>query len=442
MPALFFDCSSGISGDMTVGALLDAGADADALRAELAKLGLSSEFHVHVSRQSRQMIEGTKFVVHVESEKRDHGHGHVHSHEHGHGHTHSHTIEHTHHHAHEHTHEHGRNHREIRELIGRSALSEFVKTHALGIFQRIAVAEGRIHGRPPEDVGFHEVGAVDSIVDIVAACVCLEQLGCPEVIASYLFDGTGSIRCAHGNFPLPAPATLEILTSIPIRQIDEPYEFITPTGAAILAEFSQGFGPMPLLSVTKIGYGIGTRDLSARPNVLRVVLGERVVQAQDFRGFESDSVIQIETNIDDMTPELLAGLQDTLIAEGALDAFLTPVHMKKSRPGFLLTVVTAPEHAERLTRRILTQTTAFGLRYHRRDRWKLRRDFTPVSTEYGDVVIKRGFLGPEIVQLVPEYESCASAARRQGVPVRVVFAAAYAAARDVVNFGKNPDPRR
>ena len=360
MKVLFLDCFSGISGDMTVGALVDLGVKPSTLEWELSKLDIG-DFHMHFDRQKRQEVEGVKFGIHEgeththgqdephdhghsHDSGHDHGHGHDHHHdeegEHAHGHTHSHAHEHehthehgsgeahshthghehehghghSHEHEHEHEHEHGhahehghehhqhphgqehdhdhgcevhehghghdhahsRTHRQIRELIEHSELSSFVKKHALSIFQRIAVAEGKIHGQPPEDVHFHEVGALDSIADIVCACAGIEALGVEKIFVSSLHDGTGTVSCAHGTFPVPAPATLEILRGIPVGQIDEPHELITPTGAAIAAEFGAAFGPMPQIKTDRIGYGVGTRQLASRPNVLRAVLGTLV----------------------------------------------------------------------------------------------------------------------------------------------------------------------
>jgi len=305
MRVLFLDCSSGISGDMAVGALIDLGVKPSTLEWELSKLNLG-DFHMHFERGQRKNVEGIKFgihegAVHTHAQDEDaHGeHSHAakeecgHSHEHG-EHTHGeHTHEeHTHgehahgEHAHTHAehghahghdeHAHGRTHRQIRELISESGLSPFVKERALSIFQRIAVAEGKIHGVPAEDVGFHEVGALDSIADIVCTCVALESLGVEKVFVSRLHEGHGWVDCAHGRFPVPTPATLEILKGIPLGQIDEPHELITPTGAAIAAEFAISFGLMPSMRIEKIGYGLGSRDLPARPNVLRAVLGELV----------------------------------------------------------------------------------------------------------------------------------------------------------------------
>ena len=322
MKVLFLDCFSGISGDMTVGALVDLGVKPSTLEWELSKLEIG-DFHMHFDRQKRQNVEGVKFGIHegsththAQDEPHDHSHcdhdhdhehhdekepahshEHTHAHEHGEAHEHEHTHahehshehgEHTHEHGHTHDHdhgcevhphhhhEHGRSHRQIRELIEHSELSPFVKKHALSIFQRIAVAEGKIHGQPPEDVEFHEVGALDSIADIISACVGIESLGVEKVFVSTLHDGHGTVECAHGTFPVPTPATLEILQGIPVGQIDEPHELITPTGAAIVAEFGASFGPMPRIKSEKIGYGLGARDLASRPNVLRAVLGTLV----------------------------------------------------------------------------------------------------------------------------------------------------------------------
>lgn len=282
MKVLYLDCFSGISGDMMVGALTDLGVQPSTFEWELSKVELG-DFHMHFERQSRQNVVGIKFGIHE-------GSTHTHDQDEPEEHTHDHACEeHVHgpgchqEHAHEphdhgdephhHEHVHGRSHREIRELIAASTLSDFVKEKSLAIFQRIAVAEGKIHGMTPEDVTFHEVGALDSIADIICACVGIEALGVEEVIVSKLFDGSGWVDCAHGRFPIPSTATLEILSGIPFSQIDEPFEFITPTGAAIVAEFGSGFGTMPELIVEKVGYGVGTRQLESRPNVLRAILG-------------------------------------------------------------------------------------------------------------------------------------------------------------------------
>ncbi len=285
MKTLYLDLISGIAGDMFIAALLDLGVDARRLERELKKIKLEG-YHLHISRQQKASIAGVKFDVHL-AHDHDHGDEHHHEHEHGHehhshGHSHDHHHEHGHHHdedSHSHSHEHSqeekRNFSEIKKLISLSKLSTWVKQKSIAVFQRIADAEGKIHGLPPKEVHFHEVGAVDSIVDIVGAAIALELLGKPRVLASPVVEGTGWIRCAHGRFPVPAPATLAILGArgIGITQCEEPNELVTPTGAAMLAEFVENFGPMQNLAAEKIGFGLGTRDNKTRPNVLRAVLG-------------------------------------------------------------------------------------------------------------------------------------------------------------------------
>ena len=391
MRTLYLDCFSGISGDMTVAAIRDLGVEEDIFQTAIAGLGLPEEFHLHFSRGIRQGIAGWKFDVHA------------------------------HDHSSETPHAHGRSFGEIRGLIEKSRLSDFVKGRSISVFERIAKAEGKIHGMRAEDVNFHEVGAVDSIADIVLVCAGLEALTIDSLMASPLVDGSGTITCNHGQLPVPAPATLEILLGIPVRQVEEPHELITPTGAALLAEFCSSFGPMPEMRIEKIGYGLGTRDSGTRPNVLRAFLGER----REVAAGETDEITQIETNLDDLSPELAAGAMDRLFSAGALDVFFTPVQMKKNRPGFLLTVLSPIDKALELARILLTETTAFGVRMHRAERLKLRREFHERETPYGTVRIKLGFLGDELVQSVPEYSSCLEVAEGAGVSVKDVYVAAW-----------------
>ena len=492
MKVLFLDCFSGISGDMTVGALCDLGVKPSTFEWELAKLEIG-DFHMHFERAKRQNVEGVKFGIHAGSvhthdqdeeadehgqvhahaqargdhdhghehthghgdehaqgHDHDHGHGdehehehehpHAHGHEHAHGdeeaHDHGHAHEHGHEHAHEHGEEHGRSYKEIRELIEASDLSDFVKTHALSIFRRVAVAEAKIHGTSVEDIGFHEVGALDSIADIICACVGIEELGVEKVFVSRLADGHGWVDCAHGRFPIPAMATLEILRGIPVGQIDEPFEFITPTGAAIAAEFGAGFGPMPAIKVEKIGYGLGTRKLPNRPNVLRAVVGEWVVEAAaegGGGGYAADTVTQLETNLDDLSPEVVGALLDRLLAAGALDAFFTPAQMKKNRPGVLLTVLCEPGRVDAMADVIFRETSSFGVRLSEKRRLKLERRIETVQTAHGEIQVKLGFdAAGKLLQVSPEFESCRVAAERTGEPLRAMYEAAsraYAAGR-------------
>ncbi len=441
MKTLFLDIFSGISGDMFLGAMLDLGMPLEHLQRELTKLPVSG-YHLHTSRAKRFQIEGTKFDVHLEH-SHEHSHEHDHAHEderhhshHSHSHSHSHSqnpillqfspTPHT--HEEDHAHEHGRSYAEIRKLISDSALSDWVKAKALAVFHRVAVAEAKIHGQTVEEVHFHEVGAVDSIVDIVGACVALEFFGKPRVLASAIVDGNGWIDCAHGRFPIPAPATLEILSAraVPISQCEEPHELITPTGAALLAEFVESFGPMSGLAPERIGFGVGGRDNKTRPNVLRAILGSSAASAS-ANDWETDTIAVLETNIDDGNPEWLGHLVEKVMAAGALDVCQTPVLMKKNRPGILLTILCEPEKADTFSEWILRNTSAFGVRRTLAERRKLRREFRTVSTTFGAVTIKIGSLNGQILQNAPEYESCKKLAEEKGAPIKTVYEAALAA---------------
>jgi uncharacterized protein (TIGR00299 family) protein len=431
MRILYLDLISGIAGDMFIGALLDLGLDPRELERELKKLKLDG-YHLHVSRQQKSSISGVKFDVHL-AHDHDHGHEHEHHHDHDHDHHHGHVHEHSHDHAHEH--EGQRNFSEIRQLITRSKLSAWVKEKSISVFERIAEAEGKIHGLPPEQVHFHEVGAVDSIVDIVGAAIVLEMLGKPRVLASPVVEGTGWIRCAHGRFPVPAPATLAILGArgIGVTQCEEPHELVTPTGAALLAEFVEKFGAMDDLVAEKIGFGLGTRENKTRPNVLRAVLGgeskpgkrDKAAASPDW---ETDRIAVLETNLDDCPGEMLGAFVETALAAGALDVFHTPIQMKKNRPGVLLTVLCGENDADRFAEMMLRQTTAFGVRKTVAERRKLRREFTEVSTIYGKVTVKIGRLGGKVVQVAPEFESAKKLAAKAGVSVKDIFEAVAGAA--------------
>jgi uncharacterized protein (TIGR00299 family) protein len=413
---LYLDIFSGLSGDMFIGAMLDLGLGLDHPERELAKLPVEG-YHLHASRAKRSQIEGTKFDVHL---------GHHHTHEHGHepGHEHGHEPE------------QGRAYADIRRLIAGSGLSEWVKTKATAVFHRLAVAEGKIHGLPAGQVHFHEVGAVDSIVDIVGACVALEFFGQPRVLASAVIDGTGWVDCAHGRFPIPAPATLEILAArgVPISQCEEPHELITPTGAALLAEFVEMFGPMEGLTPERIGFGLGGRENKTRPNVVRAILGRSA--AATAHDWETDTVAVLETNLDDANPEWLGHFMDQAMAAGALDVCQTPVLMKKNRPGVLLTVLCATAEADKFSEWILRHTSAFGVRRTVAERRKLRREFRAVRTPYGQVSVKIGRLDGRVVQTAPEYESCKKLAAEKNVPLKTVYEAALAA----VTLESGPTP--
>ncbi len=467
MKTLYLDIFSGISGDMFIGALLDLGVDADKLTRELNKLKLDG-YHLHISRQHKASIEGVKFDVHL-THGHDHAHGHGHGHHldhgHAHGHAHGHSQGHGHHHdepppppdldfepdpdhvdyidpEQEHLqHDDSRNFTEIKKLISKSKLSSWVKQKSVAVFQRIAEAEGRIHGMPAAKVHFHEVGAVDSIVDIVGACIALELLGKPRVLASAVIEGVGWVDCEHGRFPIPAPATLAILGArgVGVTQCEEPHELITPTGAALLAEFAESFGAMNGLVAEKIGFGLGTRDNQTRPNVLRAVLGTQSkaqrtkphmkVEKASGLDWESDRVAVLETNLDDFNAEILGHFVETALAAGALDVFHTAVQMKKNRPGVVLTVLCAEPDADKFSEMMLRETSAFGVRRHLCERRKLKREFTEVKTRFGKVVVKLGKLGGKVVQAAPEFESCKKLATKAKVPVKLVYDAATKAIR-------------
>ena len=385
---------------MMVGALADLGISPSAFEWELGKLEIE-DYHLHFARQERRGIAGVKFDVHTDSsacESADLSASDSHSH----------------------SHPHSRSHSEIRELIEQSGLSKFVKTRSLAIFHRIAEAEAKIHAVPIDRVHFDEVGAVDSIVDIVLTCVGIEALEVSHIYVSALVEGNGSIHCAHGEYPVPAPATLEILKGIPLRQITVPFELITPTGAAIVAEFQHQIGPMPPLRTIRVGYGLGTRDISPRPNVLRAILGELEQTA------ETETVVEIQANIDDLSAEILAASQEHLLQAGALDVFFTPVQMKKNRPGTLLTVLCDRAHLDQIQQLIFHETTTFGLRFREASRRVLDRELRSVETELGPIRVKIGRLGDEVVQVSPEYEDCRSIARKISMPLKRVYEIATA----------------
>jgi len=423
MKILYLDLFSGIAGDMFIAALLDLGVDAHKLERELKKLKLDG-YHLHISRRQKSAIAGVKFDVHLARE---------HPHDHGHQH-------HEHEHHHDQAREDSRNFSEIKQLISRSKLSAWVKQKSIAVFQRIAGAEGKIHGLPPDEVHFHEVGAVDSIVDIVGAAIALEMLGKPRVFASPVIEGTGWIGCAHGRFPVPAPATLAILGArgIGLTQCDEPHELVTPTGAALLAEFVESFGSMENLVAEKIGFGLGTRDNKTRPNVLRAILGtQSKVQSPKSKvvtpklDWETDRAAVLETNLDDCAGEILGHFVETALAAGALDVFHTPVQMKKNRPGVLLTVLCAETDADRFSELMLRETTAFGVRKTVAERRKLRREFAQVKTSFGEVTVKIGRLGAKVVQAAPEFESAKKLAVQKKAPVKQIYEAAVQAAKNL-----------
>jgi uncharacterized protein (TIGR00299 family) protein len=422
MKTLYLDLFSGISGDMFIGALIDLGVDSAKLEEELSKLGLD-DYHLHFTRSHKGSIAGVKFDVHLASHHQG-GPGHDA------GHTHHHRQGHAHPHGPKHHHEHERTFSEIKQLIAASRLSAWVKEKSVAVFQRVAAAEGKIHGLPPDQVHFHEVGAVDSIVDIVGGCIGLELLGKPRVLASRVIDGNGWIDCAHGRFPIPTPATMAILGArqVPVTQCNEPNELVTPTGAALIAEFAESFGPMAGLVAEKIGFGLGARENKTRPNVLRAILSNS--EAEGARhDWETDSVTVLESNLDDINAEILGNFVECALTQGALDVFYTPIQMKKNRPGVLLTVLCAEVDADKFSELILRETSSFGVRRYTTERRKLRREMIEVQTPHGNVAVKIGRLGGRVVQAATEFESCKKLATAAKVPLKAVYEAAIAAVK-------------
>ncbi|MDP7010228.1 MAG: nickel pincer cofactor biosynthesis protein LarC [Verrucomicrobiota bacterium] len=424
MKTLYLDIFSGISGDMFLGAMLDLGVEFEALESELQKLKLEG-YTLSANRRQKCAIDGVKFDVHLaDGCQSDHSHSHGHEHSHSHDHSHEHS------HGGDEGHGHSRNFAQISKMIHDSALSDWVKEKSVAVFQRVANAEGKIHGMPPYEVHFHEVGAVDSIVDIVGGCIALELLGKPRVRSGPVIEGTGFIMCAHGRFPIPAPATLNILAErgIAITQCEEPNELITPTGAALIAEFAEDFGPLQNLTPEKVGFGLGTRDCETRPNVLRAVLGKEIKSASG-NDWETDTIAVLETNLDDISSEVLGDFVERALKAGALDVVHTPIQMKKNRPGVQLSVLCAEGDADAFSEMILRETSAFGVRRTLTERRKLRRETKTVTTPHGEVTVKLGKLNGEIVQVAPEYESCRVIAAKADVPLKAVYDAAVSAAR-------------
>ena len=408
---------------MFVGALTDLGVAPSVFEWELTKIPLE-DHHLHFERQQRKGIAGVKFGVHA-------GAVHVHSDHEGpndHGHAHGHED---HHHHRHHDHDAGeqelvptgshRTYRDIVQLINESDLSDFTKKHSLGVFRRLAVAEAKVHGCSIDDVHFHEVGALDSIVDIVLACVGIESLEVAEIHFSQLVDGQGSIHCAHGEYPIPSPATIEILSGLPLSQIAVPFELITPTGAALVAEFQTSVGTLPLIRPIKTGYGLGSRDLPERANVVRAILGEKIATS------DPEHLFEVQATIDDMSPELLGAAIEKIRGAGAVEAFFSSVQMKKSRPGILLTALCLPEQLAEVQEVILRHTSTFGVRYREVARLALERTLVSVTTPYGPLAVKLGILRGEVIQVAPEFEDCRKAAEKAGIPIKTVYDAALQA---------------
>lgn len=397
MKILYYDCFSGVSGDMNLGAMIDLGVPKDYLINELLKLNIAG-YEVEVSEDNRKGITGTKVKVVLDSEERNHNHS-------------------DNHHDHIHNHSEHRNLKDIENIIDTSLLSEEVKALSKKIFLKVAEAEAKIHGKSLMEVHFHEVGAVDSIIDIIGAAICLDYLKVDKVMSASVELGGGFVKCAHGVFPVPAPATAEILKGIPVKLGAVQFETTTPTGAAILAATVEEFTDKKEFVINKVSYGIGHRDTEI-PNVLRVYLGETLEDNLD-KTFEEAYII--ECNIDDMNPEIYEYVMEKLFALGAMDVYLTPIIMKKGRPAVKLSVLCSIGLEESITELILRETTTLGIRKYKTEKTMLKREFYKVKTKYGDITIKSSLLNGDKIKEKPEYEECKAIARANNIPLSLVY---------------------
>jgi hypothetical protein len=443
MRIAFLDCFSGISGDMFLGAAVDAGVPLEKLQTVASALGINAEL---LSRRvERGGLAATKVDVLINGSvdlPREvfHEHAHAHQHEHSHG------------PAPAHVHPHAHSHRglpEIREIIARAPISPAAQAFALKAFELLAQAEAKIHNRPPESIHFHEVGSEDAIVDIVCSAVAVEALAADRWYCSALNVGSGTVQCAHGILPVPAPATAELLQGAPIFSSGIQKELLTPTGAALLKALNVRFEPLPPITLSATGYGAGSRDFPNAANVVRLSLGESVDKAgcptfapapsaltwesagwptsapassaQMWDADNADSITVLEANLDDMNPQLFSYVQQKLLSAGALDAFGVPVQMKKGRPGIVFTVLAAPAQAEALARILLTETTTLGVRIRHEQRRILQREHVTVQSSWGPIRVKLGRLQGDVVNCAPEFEDCRSIAESTGVPLKTVL---------------------
>jgi uncharacterized protein (TIGR00299 family) protein len=395
---LYIEPFSGISGDMLVGALIDLGLDLEDLRQKLSLLPVQG-YRLSARKTSKNGIQATKFDVLCEEDHHTNTKAHSHQHE--------------------------RTFRQIRELILSSSLSPWVKEKSSEAFRKLAEAEGKIHGQNADDVHFHEVGAVDSIVDIVGSMIGLEQFLPATFLSAAVNLGQGTVECRHGRYPVPGPATQELLKGAPTYSDSAVGELTTPTGAALLATLVERFAPRPLMRIVSTGYGAGSRDLPGTANVLRVTVGEETEYLQP--SVAGSQVAVLEATIDDMSPQLYGYFQEKALAEGALDVYATSIQMKKNRPALKTTVLCAPEDIQRMARLMFGETTTIGIRYTIAQRITLQREFIRVQTEYGEVTVKVSTLEGKGRNFLPEYEDCRRLAKETGVALKDIQAAAVQA---------------
>jgi hypothetical protein len=389
MRIAYFDCFSGLSGDMTLGALIACGVEADYLQQQLALLNLPG-WSLEAQPVQVNGIGATDVTIHPTEPPRAHRHL-----------------------------------SDIAEILDNSALTDNVRTRSLAIFRRLAEAEARVHQTTPEKVHFHEVGALDAIVDVVGTCIALERLGVEAVYCAPLPMSRGFVRCEHGLMPVPVPAVLELAQNVPVYSVEIEGEIVTPTGAAIVTTLAKQFGSMPTMTLKTAGYGAGKKRFSNRPNLLRVVIGERVGTV--FSG--APEIMVLETNLDDFSPQFYEELIERLLTAGALDVFLTPIQMKKGRPATLLRVLAPMETAESLASLLFTETTTLGVRFTPMRRLCLEREWKSVETAYGPIRIKIGRWQGNETTAAPEYEDVKAAARRHNAPLKAVYEAALAVYR-------------
>ncbi len=381
----YFDCFSGISGDMALGAFLDLGVPVEWLNDRLETIPLTG-FELLATTVSRNGIQAKSVEVRVKDDATS------------------------------------RHYEDITSIIEKSPLSPEVKQRSLDIFEKIANAEASIHGCPREKVHFHEVGGIDAMVDIVGTALCIDYLGIDNVIASPIPLGSGFVNCQHGILPVPAPATLDILKGVPVYGTKVTHELVTPTGAAIIVTLAESFEEMPAMIIEKTGYGAGKRELESRPNLLRIITGKALVPPKTHpAGYQQDSVVVVDTCIDDMNPEVFGFLMERLFEKGALDVYWIPIFMKKNRPATMVQVLCPEDCLDLLVDCILSETTSLGIRYYPAKRRMLVREQTILETTYGEVAVKRIVESDGSVRIVPEYEVCRKIAIEKNIPIRVVY---------------------
>ena len=384
MKIAYFDCFSGISGDMTVGALLDAGLKVETLEKELKKLGLSG-YQLEVNKVVKKGISATQFKVKIKEEG----------------------VE--------------RRFKDILTILEKSKLDEEIKKETKKIFFNIAQAESKIHRKDIDKIHFHEIGGLDSIIDITSAVIGIKTLGIEEIHSSALPMGKGFVKCAHGVIPVPAPATLELLKNIPTYSGGIESEMITPTGAAIIGTLAKSFRERPLMKVERIGYGAGEKEFTI-PNLLRVSIGEKILKDENLKdGYVSDKAVLIETNIDDMNPEFYDYIMDQLFSQGALDVFLTPIQMKKNRPAHMISIIVYEQNLKEILEVLFSESTTLGVRIREIKRLRLTQQNFIAETKYGKIKVKVGIFKGEIKNIAPEYKDCKKMAKQHQVPLKEVY---------------------